>query len=57
MVDLLGSPMLIMAVRSYFAHFRVRGRELMGSGIMPKSLIDEICPEKSEEKAGKPFTS
>ncbi len=29
------------------------GALLIGSGIMPKSLIDEICPEKSVEKAAK----
>ena len=53
-VDLTGVTYVDNGGKKLLCSLSNSGVKLMGSGIMPKSLIDEICPEKSKEKTSKP---
>jgi outer membrane protein TolC len=52
-VDLTGVTYVDDGGKKLLCSLSNSGAQLMGSGIMPKSLIDEICPEKAVEKTAK----
>jgi outer membrane protein TolC len=52
-VDLSGLTFVDPAGKKLLCSISSGGAQLVGSGLMPKSLIDEICTEKSPAKPGK----
>jgi outer membrane protein TolC/ABC-type transporter Mla MlaB component len=52
-VDLSGVTFVDPAGKKVLCSISSEGAQLVGSGLMPKSLIDEICTEKPPEKPGK----
>lgn len=52
-VDLSGVTFVDAAGKSLLCSMASGGAQLMGSGLVPKSLVDEICAEKSSAKSGK----
>jgi ABC-type transporter Mla MlaB component len=52
-VDLSGVTFVDPAGKKLLCSISHEGAELMGSGLMPKSLIDEICTENPAEKPAK----
>jgi outer membrane protein TolC len=52
-VDLSGVTFVDPAGKKLLCSISSEGAQLVGSGLMPKSLIDEICTEKPAEKPGK----
>ncbi len=52
-VDLTGVTFVDSGGKKLLCSLSSSGTHFVGSGIMPKSLIDEICPEKSAEQNGR----
>jgi outer membrane protein TolC/ABC-type transporter Mla MlaB component len=52
-VDLSGVTFVDAAGKKLLCSISSEGAQLIGSGLMPKSLIDEICVEKPAAKPGK----
>jgi outer membrane protein TolC/ABC-type transporter Mla MlaB component len=52
-VDLSGVTFVDPAGKKLLCSISSEGAQLVGSGLMPKSLIDEICAEKPPVKPGK----
>ena len=52
-VDLSGVTFVDPAGKKLLCSISSEGAQLVGSGLMPKSLIDEICTEKPAAKPGK----
>ena len=52
-VDLSGVTFVDPAGKKLLCSISSEGAQLVGSGLMPKSLIDEICTEKPPAKPGK----
>ncbi len=52
-VDLSGVTFVDPAGKKVLCAMSGEGAQLMGSGLMPKSLIDEICTEKPAAKPDK----
>ena len=52
-VDLSGVTFVDAAGKKLLCSISSAGAQLVGSGLMPKSLIDEICVEKPPAKPGK----
>jgi outer membrane protein TolC len=52
-VDLSGVTFVDPAGKKLLCSISHGGAQLVGSGLMPKSLIDEICTEKPAAKSGK----
>jgi outer membrane protein TolC/ABC-type transporter Mla MlaB component len=52
-VDLSGVMFVDPAGKKLLCAISSEGAQLVGSGLMPKSLIDEICTEKAAAKPGK----
>src|SRR5208282_2994891 len=52
-VDLSGVTFVDPAGKKLLCLILNEGAQLIGSGLMPKSLIDEICTEKAAEKSAK----
>src|SRR5208337_2815124 len=53
-VDLSGVTFVDPAGKKLLCSISSEGAQLVGSGLMPKSLIDEICAEKPSGEPGKP---
>ena len=53
-VDLSGVTFVDPAGKKLLCSISSEGAQLVGSGLMPKSLIDEICTEKPAAKTDKP---
>ena len=53
-VDISGVTFVDASGKKLLCSISVKGGELVGSGLMPKSLIDEICAQAPAEKPGKP---
>jgi len=52
-VDLSGLTYVDSAGKQLLCSIVREGSKLVGSGLMPKSLIEEICGEKAPERGGK----
>ena len=52
-LDLSGVTFVDPAGKKVLCAIATAGGQLVGSGLVPKSLIDEICTDKSAEKVGK----
>jgi outer membrane protein TolC/ABC-type transporter Mla MlaB component len=52
-LDLSGVTFVDPAGKKVLCAIATAGGQLVGSGLVPKSLVDEICTDKSADKAGK----